>query len=258
MPVSNIKYKLIAHHGLESDTFKEFMIYVFNNFCESEAKKMCNSFIGELGRKFNRTDYGFTCQDLQTCQDIWTQGLADGKNITIDKFEDVYLIWEQNIERILSDHTSINRFVISNSILQSLSLLKHNWTEQSKLYSINTDGFYMTNPKHSYENKADVKFSVKHIGNPFITNSKPDYFDKKYRENLDYKSYTDHVSKTGKIYYGQAGCGKTWRVCQMIYENRNNCIIFSHTNKAIVNIKKHLKIKFRMEADDVNKLCHTV
>ena len=43
----------------------------------------------------------------------------------------------------------------------------------------------------------------------------------------------------------------------MIYENRNNCIVFSHTNKAIVNIKKHLKIKFRMEADDVNKLCHT-
>ena len=78
MPVSNIKYKLIAHHGLKSDTFKEFMIYVFNNFSESEAKKMCNSFIGELGRKYNRTDYGFTCQDLQTCQDIWTQGLVDG------------------------------------------------------------------------------------------------------------------------------------------------------------------------------------
>ena len=56
MPVSNIKYKLIAHHGLKSDTFKEFMIYVFNNFSESEAKKMCNSFIGELGRKYNRTD----------------------------------------------------------------------------------------------------------------------------------------------------------------------------------------------------------
>lgn len=24
----------------------------------------------------------------------------------------------------------------------------------------------MTNPKHSYKNKADVKFSVKHIGKP--------------------------------------------------------------------------------------------
>ena len=36
----------------------------------------------------------------------------------------------------------------------------------------------MTNPKHSYKNKADVKFSVKHIGKPFVTNSKPVYFEK--------------------------------------------------------------------------------
>ena len=90
-----------------------------------------------------------------------------------------------------------------------ISAIKHNWTEQSESYSINTDGFYMTNPKHSYKNKADVKFSVKHIGKPFVTNSKPEYFDKKYGENFDYKSYTDHISKSGKIYYGQAGCGKT-------------------------------------------------
>ena len=48
MPISNIKYKLIAHHGLKCDTFKEFITYIFENFPESEAKKMSNSFIGEL------------------------------------------------------------------------------------------------------------------------------------------------------------------------------------------------------------------
>ena len=178
MPTSNIKYKLITRHGLKSDTFKDFITFVFKNLPESEGKKMCNSFIGELGRKYSRTDYGFSCQDLQTCQDIRTQGLADGKNLTIDKFENVYLIREQNVERILSDHTSINRFVISNSVLQCLKLPKKNWTEYSELYSINTEGFFMTNPKHSYKNKADVKFSVKHIGKPFVTNSKPVYFEK--------------------------------------------------------------------------------
>lgn len=158
MPVSNIKYKLIAQHGIKNDTFKDFITYIFKNFPESEAKKMSTSFIGELRRKYNRTDYGFTCQDLQTCQDIWTQGLADGKNVTIDKFENIYLIRQQKVERILSDHTSINRFVISNSILQCLQVLKENWTEQSELYSVNTDGFFMTNPKHTYKNKVDVKF----------------------------------------------------------------------------------------------------
>ena len=257
MPVSNIKYKLIAHHGIKAQTFKDFMLYIFNNFSESEAKKMANSFIGELGRKYNRTDYGFPCQDLQTCQDIWTQGLNDGKNVTIDKFEDVSLVREQKVDRISSDHTSINRFVISNLILQCLSLLKHNQTERSELYSINTDGFYMTNPKHSYKYKNEVKFDVKYIGKPFLTNSKPNYFDKHYRENIDYERYSDKISESGKIYYGQAGCGKTWRICELIYENKDKCIVLSHTNKAIVNIKNHLKNKFEMDSErSINYVIH--
>ena len=100
------------------------MNYIFKTFPEQIAKKMANSFIGDLGGKYNRTNYGFTCQDLETAQNIWTQGLIDGKNITIDNFEDVYLIREQKTDRILSDHTSINRFIISQSILQCLQLLK--------------------------------------------------------------------------------------------------------------------------------------
>ena len=142
MPVSNIKRKLIAKHGIRCDTLSEFMLYLFKNFPEKEAKKRSVSFIGDLGRKYNLTDYGFTCQDLQPCQDVWTQGLIDKKSVSIDNFENLYLVREQKIERILSDHTSINRFVISGSILQCLSLLKRNWTEQSELFSINTDGFF--------------------------------------------------------------------------------------------------------------------
>lgn len=85
MPLSNIKYKLVARHSLKADTFKEFMLYLFNNFSEKSAKKMANSFIGDLGRKYNKTDYSFTCTELQTCQDVWTQVLADKKNIAIKK-----------------------------------------------------------------------------------------------------------------------------------------------------------------------------
>ena len=99
MPISNIKYKLISRHGIKKDTFKDFMNYIFKTFPEQIARKMANSFIGDLGRKYNRTNYGFTCRDLETAQNIWTQGLIDGKNITIDNFEDVYLIREQKIIR---------------------------------------------------------------------------------------------------------------------------------------------------------------
>lgn len=166
----------------------------------------------------------------------------------------MYLVREQKIERILSDHTSINRFVISGSILQCLSLLKRNWTEQSELFSINTDGFFMTNPKYQYENKADVKFHVNNIGKPFFTDSKPEQFEKRYRENMDINDFKDIISETGKIIYGGAGCGKTFKLCDMIYENKNKRLVFSHTNKAVVNIKQRL---MTMKVDNVNKICHT-
>ena len=257
MPVSNIKYKLIACHGIKADTFKDFMLYIFNNFPEAQAKKMANSFMGELGRKYNRTYFGFICQDLQTCQDVWADGIERGVNVIIDKFQDIFLVHEQKIERILSDHTSINRFVISNSILQCLALLKENWTEHSELYSINTDGFYMTNPKYKYKMKANVKFNVKNIGKPFVTVGQPNYFEKHYRENLDYDSYTDKISQNGKIYYGQAGCGKSTQLSQLIYENAQNALLLSHTNKGVVNIKNSLISKFKMSSDDVNRICHT-
>ena len=90
-----------------------------------------------------------------------------------------------------------------------------------------------------------------------MTDSQPNYFDKHFRENLYYKCFTDTISKTGKTYYGQAGCGKSWQLGQLIYENRNKCIVFSHTNEAIVNIKNILKNSHHMSAEQVNKICHT-
>ena len=48
---------------------------------------MANSFIGELGRKYSRSDHGFTCRDMDTAQYIWTSCLAEGKNITIDNYK---------------------------------------------------------------------------------------------------------------------------------------------------------------------------
>lgn len=66
----------------------------------------------------------------------------------------------------------------------------------------------MTNPNNEYENKADVKFTTDCIGKPFMTNSIPTYFHKKYRENMDVNDFKDIISESRKIIYGQAGCGK--------------------------------------------------
>ena len=125
---------------------------------------------------------------MDTARCIWTSALAEGRNITIDNYKDLYLIREQTIERIFSNNTSINRFVISQAILKCLQLIFDNYTKDSILYSCNTDGIFMSNCKNEYQKKkkkTDIKFIVKHIGDPFVTNSKPAYFEKRYRENMD-------------------------------------------------------------------------
>ena len=78
-------------------------------------------------------------------------------------------------------------------------------TKDSILYSVNTDGFYITKPKIIYRNKKDVKLKIKNIGNAYVTNSIPTYFGKHYRENMDINDYTPQIGD-GCIYYGEPGC----------------------------------------------------
>ena len=181
---------------------------------------------------------------MDTTQAIWTSELASGKNISIDTYrnsctdQEVYLVRERQTERIFSVSTSINRFVVSRAILSCLNLIYVNWTDESELYSINTDGVFMTNPKHQYPNKNDLEFRTEQIGKVFTTNSEPLYFEKHYRNNFDPDDHTDFVGD-GAIFYGQAGCGKTTKLIKLASE-ATNPIILSFTNKAIENVKSRI------------------
>ncbi len=149
MPLSQIKHKIATKRALKPDTFSEFIKYIFDNLQESEAKRIANSFIGELGRKYNKTNHGFTCTDYETATACWTSAMAEGKNVTIDHHNRIYLIREQKIDRIFSDHTSINRFVVSEAILKCLQLIETCYGEDSVLYGYNTDaGYISVTPKN--------------------------------------------------------------------------------------------------------------
>lgn len=118
MPTSNVKYFIRSRKTLAPDTFKNFLLNIFELFPESQAKLLANSYIGELGRKYSRKDHGFTCNDIDTAQCISTSAVAENGDVTIDSYQnpttkqEIYLITERQIERIFSDNTSINRLVI--------------------------------------------------------------------------------------------------------------------------------------------------
>lgn len=158
MPTRNIKWEITTKKALKQETFRDYIKYPFDTFSEAEAKTLSNSFIGELGRKYTRTNRGFTCRDIDTVQCSWTVGLAERKNITINNYNDLFLIREQTVERFFSDNTSVNRFVVSKAIFRCLYHLYDNWANETKLYSINTDGFFITNPRKQHPSKKDVKF----------------------------------------------------------------------------------------------------
>ena len=132
-------------------------------------EKIANSFIGNLGRKYNNINQGFTCTDYDTAMACWTSAMAEGKNVTVDHHNGIYLIREQKINRLLSDHTSVNRFVVSEAILKCLQLIESCYDNGSVLYGCNTDGIFISNPKVVFKNKRDVKFSTKRIGRARIS-----------------------------------------------------------------------------------------
>lgn len=186
---------------------------------------------------------------MDTAQAIWTAGLASGKKISIDSYknshthQELYLVRERQTERIFSDNTSINRFVVSQAILARLNLIYDNWTDESQLYSINTDRVFLTSTKYQYPNKYEVEFSTDQIGKVFTTTSESLYFEKHYRNNFDPDNYTDFVGDSS-IYYGQAGCGKTTKLIKLASEAINP-IILSFTNKAIENVKSRIDERLR-------------
>lgn len=60
--------------------------------------------------------------------------MAEKRNVTIDHFQDIYLVKEQTRQRLFRDNTSINRFVVSEAILNSLLLINQCLDKESKLW----------------------------------------------------------------------------------------------------------------------------
>ena len=250
MSEKHIKYKIVSRKALKPDTFKPFLKHVFETFPENEAKRLANSFIGELGRKYNKTNTGFTCTEYDTAMACWTQGVHDGRNIIIDSFNEIYLIKEQKCERLFTDNTSVNRFVVSQAILECLKLISKCYGKKSALYAYNTDGIFITNPRCILQNKKDVKFDIKNIGQAYITDTPCIYFERHYRENMDFDSYKAEIGE-GCIYNGQAGSGKTTKLCKLVMKTEKP-LVLSFTNKAVQNVKDRL-----IKMDGNPNVCYT-
>lgn len=83
MLLSEIKYKIISKRALKPDNFKDFLLYTFENFLEKEAKAMTNSFIGQLGQKYDRKNQGLTCTEYNIDMEWRKERMGLWKTITV-------------------------------------------------------------------------------------------------------------------------------------------------------------------------------
>lgn len=183
-----------------------------------------------------------------------TLAMAERKNVTADNYNRVYLVKEQSCERIFSDNTSVNRFAISEALLQCLRLIEANCGEGSQLVAYNTDGIYITKPVMKLKNTKDQDFKPKMIGKAFKTDSVPIYFEKHFWENINLDYYEKEKGK-GKIFNGQAGSGKPYRLCGIV-SNTKELLVVAITNKATENFKSKLN-NFGVNKERANEICHT-
>ena len=122
---------------------------MFDELLEAKAKKMANSFLGELDRKYNKINHGVTCTEYDTTM-CWTSAMLQKRNLTIDHYYGFYMIREQKVDRLFSDNTRIYRFVVSEAILKCFQLIDCCYSEDSVLHGYNTDGTHTHTHTHTH------------------------------------------------------------------------------------------------------------
>ena len=183
---------------------------------------------------------GFTSTRYNTACAVWTETLENNEKVSIHKEHDFYLIQKIDVKKKMIENCSINRHVISGSIVKLLEVIEDACDNNSEMFGYNTDPVYCERPKKYYliKNKED-KFTSDMIGKVFQKiGDTPQFIEKNYHKDIDISEYTLERGK-GILITGGPGCGKTTKLINDAKESKNP-IIFSFTNKSVDNIRSRV------------------
>lgn len=241
----DIKYMLLCDRSLQADSFRNYIIFLFNTFEESIAKKMANQFIGYFGTKYDRTSTGYVTTSVESALASWSEAYTENANCTINtcnlKDIDLFLVRYISQNRKLNDYCSINRAIICDSNLLLIDMMYDVCNENSIIISYNTDSVFVRNPKKTYppKIKSDIKYPIDQIGQIFVEDKEPYYFEKVHSKNE--MNFDEKIIKpgNGSMIIGGAGCGKTTKLINDVL-NCENPKIFCFTNNACKVIRNRL------------------
>ena len=171
---------------------------------------------------------------------MWTEALGNNEKVSIRKEDDFFLIRKIDVKRRMTENCSLNRHVISGSIVKLLEAINEACDKNTEIHGYNTNAVYCTRAKKGYpiKNKKD-KFTSDQIGKVFQKiGETPSLIDKSYRKDINIKEYILERGK-GLLVTGGDGCDKTTKLINDAKESKNP-IIFSFTIKAVDNIRSRV------------------
>lgn len=240
---SDIKKMLIASSSYDALYFRQLVYYIYINFSEGEAKELVNCLVGWFGKKWSQeikaciTDSREEAYALHACHN----------NIRIEEVTHLYYIKQMFKSRLIKDHTSINRFVVSGGIKNLFEITLLCSKPDTILLSDRTDCVYLKNyriPDEKYlvdrnkdvlENLGKIKLEPKiHLVN--------------IKEPIEY--IYDDVWKdikplvgTGSLYEGGSGFGKSEKSCDEFLAVEGNKKACAFTHKACNVIREKMKAR---------------
>lgn len=252
---SDIKYYITSKQTLKADTFKNFIEYIFLNFEEKEAKQLANMFIGFLGTKYNKTNYGYLTTCIEDCLASWCE--SENENITCSIMKqpnDTYIVKYGKVERLFSEHQSLNRHIVCDCNILLIDMMYKLCDEKSIIVGYNTDCINVINPvKNNYDDKVKNAglFDLLKIGKIFNDRSNS-ILEIERHYNIKEMNIPKINNGNGKFVSAMAGCGKTTLLINDA-QKAENPLILSFTNKAV----QVLKDRFKNAPLDLSDNTHT-
>ncbi len=189
---SDIEYHLKPSYIYKASHFKAYTTEIYEKFGVDTGKKMINSFTGMIGKKWNSCQKGAMSDSFDIVSSIYNdltnsilkkdiinnigednnnmeRDSINGMRIDIENLNGIYYIKQTLEERLLQDNLPIYNQIVSNGIVQILTLAqavnKYKNTQIDYVYTDaigfkipfeNEDDIYLTNDEHFSKLKLSI------------------------------------------------------------------------------------------------------
>ena len=186
-----------ASYTLDKGIFREFFLKIRDLFPDDNVfKKLYCNFIGELGKKYIKSDYGFITDSVDVVSASYYDSIQLNREFSTQNIKKLYFVRHTEKKRINNGHYSLWVQIICEGSIQLLELIKYVYNPlSSTLIGYNTDAVFVKKPRIQ-ESSSSVEF---HRAPIYINNGKYKLEKWKPKQYKPIEFIEDEVKGSDKI-----------------------------------------------------------